>query len=200
LKISNVNALCCHPGFITLSWHSKNEPMTPLNVQDVIELLRAEIVRVGGQSEWSRQTGIQRPLVSRVLNGRRLPPLRLCQALGLKWVIVRDVAETEAQTKLAIVSNRDVLRILKEEIEKVGSIIAWSRRMGVNRSHLSSVLHKRRSPDKKILAALKLSEILVRAYEFEAQIKKRSSSRGQPHARWKKEPRISVRGSNRHES
>jgi hypothetical protein len=118
----------------------------------------------------------------------------------LEWVIVREVAETGAQTKFAIVDNRDVLRILKEEIKKVGSIIAWSRQMRVERSHLSSVLHKRRSPDKKILAALKFSEVLVRSYESQAKIRKRTPGRGHPHARWKKEPRIGVRGSNRHES
>jgi hypothetical protein len=162
-----------------------------------MELLRAEIDRVGGQSEWARQTGIQRSLISRVLNGQRLPPSRLCRALGLEWVIVRDVAETGDQTKLTIISNRDVLLILKKEIRRVGSIIAWSRQMGVERSHLSSVLHKRRAADKKILAALKLSEALVCANEAEAKIRKRTS--GSPHARWNKEPRIGVRGSSRHE-
>jgi DNA-binding phage protein len=172
--------------------------MTPLNVQEVIELLRAQVNRVGGQSEWARQTGIQRPLISRVLNGRRLPPSHLCRALGLEWVVVRNVAETEDQTKLTFISNREVLLILKKEIKKVGSIIAWSRQMGVERSHLSSVLHKRRSPDKKILAALKLSEVLVCAAKSEAT-RNRIPSKRQQHARWKKEPRIGVRGSNRHE-
>ena len=54
--------------------------MTPLNIQDVIELLRAEIDRVGGQSEWARQTGIERSQINRVLNGRRLPPNTLSSA------------------------------------------------------------------------------------------------------------------------
>ena len=172
--------------------------MTPLNVQDVIELIRGEIDRVGGQSEWARQTGIQRPVINRVLNGRRLPPSQLCRILGLEWVIVRNVAETEDETKLTFISSREVLLILKKEIKKVGSIIAWSRQMGVERSHLSSVLHKRRSPDKKILAALKLSEVLVCAAKSEAT-RDRMPSKRRRHARWKKEPRIGVRGSSRHE-
>ena len=171
--------------------------MTPLNVQDVIELIRGEIDRVGGQSEWARQTGIQRPVINRVLNGRRLPPSQLCRTLGLEWVIVRAVAETEDET--TIISNREVLLILKKEIKKVGSIIAWSRQMGVERSHLSSVLHKRRAPDKKILAALKLSEVLVRAAKSEAKTRNRMPSKRHRHARWKKEPRIGIRGSSRHE-
>jgi hypothetical protein len=175
----------------------------PLNVQEVIELLRAQVNRVGGQSEWARQTGIQRPLISRVLNGQRLPPSHLCRALGLEWVIVRDVGKTEDKTKLTIIRNREVLLILKKEIKKVGSIIAWSRQMGVERSHLSSVIHKRRSPDKKILAALKLSEVLVCAAKSEATRNsmpgKRQRHARWKHARWKKEPRIGIRGSSRHE-
>jgi hypothetical protein len=162
--------------------------MKILNIEDVLELLRRDINRVGGQSEWARQTGIERTLISRVLNGRRLPPSQLCRALGLEWVVVRHVAQRDGQTKSVIIGYRDFLRILRKEIKKAGSIIAWSRQIGVDRTYPSSVLHKRKSPGKKILAALSLSEALVCANESEAARNRwrqnRTPGKGQPHARW----------------
>jgi hypothetical protein len=165
--------------------------MTPLNIQDVIELLRAEIDRVGGQSEWARQTGIERALINRVLNGRRLPPSILCRALGLEWVLVHQ-AQCDGETKPVIVGNRDFLRILRKEIRKAGSVIAWTRRVGVDRTYLSNVLHGRKSPSKKILAALNLSEVLVRANDAAIKdlwlhnlwLRNKAPGKKQPHARW----------------
>jgi DNA-binding phage protein len=162
--------------------------MEPLEVQDVLRLLRGEVDRVGGQSEWARKTGIDRAMINRVLNGRRLPPSHVCRALGLEWIIARH-AQTHDQPKLIIVSNQAFLLILKEEIKKAGSIANCARRIGVNRSHLSCVLHKRRPPDKKILAALDLSLALVRSEGSEAAIRERWRQnivygRGTRHAQW----------------
>jgi hypothetical protein len=166
--------------------------MTPLNIQDVIDLLRAEIDRVGGQSEWARQTGIERALINRVLNGRRLPPSTLCRALRLEWVLVHHAAQCDGETKSAIVSNRDFYRILRKEIRKAGSVIAWCRRVGIDRTYLSNVLHRRKSPSKKILAALNLSEVLVCANDATIKdlwlhnlwLRNKAPGKKQPHARW----------------
>jgi DNA-binding phage protein len=159
--------------------------MTPFNVQDVIELIRGEIERVGGQSEWSRQTGIQRSLINRVLNGQRMPPSQLCRILGLEWVIVRHIAQGACQAEAVLVSQREFHLILREEIERAGSIIAWSRQMGINRSHLSSVLHKRRPPDRNLLAALNLAQVLVRLQGSEAAIRSHKTARARRrHAQW----------------
>jgi DNA-binding phage protein len=161
------------------------EWMKPMDVQDVLALLRGEIARAGGQSEWARQTNITTPLINRVLNGRRLPPTQLCRALGLEWVAVRHVTSRDDQTKSVIISKREVLQILREEIERSGGITAWSRQIGVNRTYLSLVVHKRKAPGKTILAALKLSEALVRAGGTDVALKKRRLRNGkQPHARW----------------
>ena len=65
-------------------------PMQILHVQDVIKMLREEVERAGGQSEFARQKGVQRPLINKVLSGDRLPPLGLCRALALEWVLVRQ--------------------------------------------------------------------------------------------------------------
>jgi hypothetical protein len=40
-------------------------------LKDVMPLLRSEVKRPGGQSEWARQTGISRTMLNKVLNGRK---------------------------------------------------------------------------------------------------------------------------------
>jgi DNA-binding phage protein len=133
--------------------------MKPLRVRDLLGLLRRDIDRVGGQSEWARQTGICRTYINRVLNGQKPPGPSICRALGLKRAIFRDAAEMVDSTKS--VDVEEVPIILREEIKKAGSISAWCRQVGLDRSHLSQVIHKRRIPGKKILAALKLSNVLL---------------------------------------
>jgi DNA-binding phage protein len=130
----------------------------PLHVQDVVEMLHREIERVGSQSEWARQYGIDRTQLNRALNGRRLPPSRLCRALGLEWVIVRHPS---GDAHSVIISKRHFLRMLRNEIAKAGGLTAWSRQIGTNRTYLSLVLHERKSPGEKILDALDLSRVLV---------------------------------------
>ena len=133
--------------------------MKPLHVQDLLRLLRHEIDRVGGQSEWARQTGICRTYINKVLNGRKLPGPSICRALGLERAVFCDTPEMTDSTKS--VDVEEVPLILREEIEKAGSISAWCRQVGLDRSHLSQVLHKRRGLGYKILAALKLSNVLL---------------------------------------
>jgi DNA-binding phage protein len=171
--------------------------------EDVLELLRLAIDRVGGQSEWSRRTGIDRAQINRALNERRFPSSLICRALKLERVVVRVTAQRAEKAKSAIISGEDVLLMLNESIEETGGITAWSRQIGINRTYLSLVLNRRRSPGRKILAALNLSEVLIRTRRSHAlQI----PVPGKPHARFiehplrlaKKEPRKGIRRSNRH--
>jgi DNA-binding phage protein len=134
-----------------------------LAVEDVLELLRLDIARVGGQSEWARQTGVSRMEINRALQNRRRPPLSLCQALGLEWVVVRQIAGEDGRLQRVVVETRDFLSSLKAEIEKVGSITVWCDQNGFNRTYLSQVLNKRRPASSKLVAALDLAEVLVRA-------------------------------------
>jgi DNA-binding phage protein len=133
--------------------------MKPLHVLDVLTLLRRDIERAGSQSEWSRQTGISRTYVNRVLNGRKPPGLSICRALGLEKAIFRDGARMVDSTKP--VDLDEIPLILQKEIKRAGSISAWCRQVGLDRSNLSQVLHKRRGLGNKILAALKLSNVLL---------------------------------------
>jgi DNA-binding phage protein len=138
--------------------------MKPLRVRDLLGLLRRDIDRVGGQSEWARQTGICRTYINRVLNGQKPPGPSICRALGLKTAVLRDVAVRDIAERVDSTKSVDLEEvpiILREEIEKAGSISAWCRQVGLDRSHLSLVLHQRRRPGKKILAAFKLSNVLL---------------------------------------
>ena len=119
--------------------------------------------------------------------GRRMPTSQLCRALGLEWVIVRHITEENGQQQPVIVEKRDFLSRLEVEIEKVGSITAWCEKAGFNRTYISQVLSKRRPASSKLIGALDLAEILVRAIKSavaKGHRKKRPSSKRHPHARW----------------
>jgi DNA-binding phage protein len=132
--------------------------MTPLTTKDLQKLLREEIGRAGSQVQWARQMGVDRVAINRVLSGRALPTARACSALKLSWVVVRLSSEPVE------ISDREIIHILQEQINKAGSICSWSRSTGVDRTHVSKVLHgKRKSLGRRLLSILGLSEVLVRA-------------------------------------
>jgi DNA-binding phage protein len=172
--------------FLHALFRASGESVKILNIEHVLELLRLDIARLGGQSEWARKTGVSRMQINRALNGRRMPPVPLCQALGLEWVIVRHIAGTDDRPQPVTIKDRDFLLILKAEIEKAGSITAWCEQIGVNRTYLSQVVNKRRTAGAKILAALNLSKVLVRALKSGSKRgrKNRLSGKRHPHARW----------------
>lgn len=159
--------------------------MKHFKAEDVLSLLRHKINRAGGQSEFARQTGLGRVDINRALNSRRLPMTKLCLAIGLEWVVVRQAAGKRSWTRSDILSNREVLEILGEVIEKAGGPTAWSRQTDINRTYLSLVLHGRKNPGKRILAALALTELLVRADDSRSDFRKDTSPKNRlPHARW----------------
>ena len=177
--------------------------MQALHVQDVVRLLREEVEQAGSQSEFARQKGLARSLINRVLKGERLPTSRLCRALGLEWVLVSRAASSDSENELNIITHQQFIRILRMQIKEAGGLAGWGRQFGIDRSHLSSVLHKRRAPDQRTIAALNLAEALVDANNPRLPRSHRTyftTSRKQPHARWEKRPRISMRGSSAHEA
>ena len=62
--------------------------MRVLELADVIVMLRSDVRRVGGQVAWAKRTGVDRAIVSKVLNGRRPPNKAIINALELRMVIV----------------------------------------------------------------------------------------------------------------
>jgi len=175
--------------------------MQALGVQDVVKLLRDEVERAGSQSQFARQKGVERSLINKVLQGERLPTSRLCRALGLEWVLVSRAGPSDSVAEVDIVTFQEFIRALRMQINKAGGLAAWGRQFGIDRSHLSSVLHKRRAPDQRILAALNLAEVLVDANDSRFPRSRRPYiTARRKHARWKKKPRISMRGFSAHEA
>lgn len=61
-----------------------------LDLEDVMSLLRSEIERAGGQTAWSRMTGVHRTTVVKVLMGLQPIPKSIIKALKLRAVFVAD--------------------------------------------------------------------------------------------------------------
>jgi len=62
--------------------------MRVFELEDVIDLLRAEVKRAGGQVAWSKKTGINRTRLNRVVNGHLPPTKTMLKALKLRTVFV----------------------------------------------------------------------------------------------------------------
>jgi plasmid maintenance system antidote protein VapI len=60
-----------------------------LTEKDVVDLLQREIIKAGGQSAWARKTGIHRPVVNRIVRGKRPVTKQIVEALGLEIVYRR---------------------------------------------------------------------------------------------------------------
>jgi DNA-binding phage protein len=60
--------------------------LRPLELKDVIELLRSEVERAGGQSAFAKKAGVDRARVNRVLRGRLAPTQKIIEALNLRIV------------------------------------------------------------------------------------------------------------------
>jgi DNA-binding phage protein len=113
-----------------------------LDVEDVLRLLRREIERAGGQSEWSRRTGVNRSSLNQVISGRRDPGPQIATALKLKKVLNLNMA--------------DVHHRVQREVQTAGSQSEWARRTGVSRVHLNKVLNGKKTMGPRIIEALNL--------------------------------------------
>ena len=78
--------------------------MRLLDLEDVMSLLRLEIERAGGQTAWSRKTGVHRTTVVKVLMGLRPVTKSIIRALKLRTVFV---AESEIAKRAAHKAKRD---------------------------------------------------------------------------------------------
>jgi hypothetical protein len=63
-------------------------------------------------------------------------------------------------TTAKILEQKDVVRLLREEVERAGGQVAWSKKMRVNRTNLNRILKGERPPSKAILDALKLRVVV----------------------------------------
>ena len=56
---------------------------------------------------------------------------------------------------------KDVICLLRSEVERAGGQAAWAKKTGVNRTVINRVLNDRQPPSKKIISALKLRMVFV---------------------------------------
>jgi hypothetical protein len=65
--------------------------MHALDDREVLRLLRSEVEKAGGQAAWARREGVNRTMLNKVLNGRKLIPPSIIKALKLRTVYLRDL-------------------------------------------------------------------------------------------------------------
>jgi len=61
-----------------------------LKPKEILQLLRAEVTKAGGQEAWAKKAGIDRALVNKVIHQKRPVSRNMMKALGLRVVIVKD--------------------------------------------------------------------------------------------------------------
>jgi DNA-binding phage protein len=61
-------------------------PLEILTQKDVVQLLRREVAKAGGQTGWSKKTGVHRSLINKILQGREPLTKSILKALGLEIV------------------------------------------------------------------------------------------------------------------
>jgi DNA-binding phage protein len=60
-----------------------------------------------------------------------------------------------------LLDENDVLRLLREDVDRAGGQTAWARRSGIDRAHLNRVLKGQRPLSPNITQALKLKKVFV---------------------------------------
>jgi DNA-binding transcriptional regulator YdaS (Cro superfamily) len=130
-----------------------------LEPEDALVLLRKKVEEAGSQLAWSKKTGVWRPNLNSVLNERRPLAGVLLPALGLEIAFTK---ENEAKNTVQVFRYDGVLDLLREEVSKAGGQVAWSKKTGVNRSHLNLTLNGHRQLTESIIAALQLRVVYVR--------------------------------------
>jgi hypothetical protein len=62
--------------------------MRVIEVEDVIQLLRSQVERMGSQSAFARAAGVDRALVCKILRGRAPLQPKILRALNVRMVFV----------------------------------------------------------------------------------------------------------------
>jgi DNA-binding phage protein len=69
------------------------------------------------------------------------------------------LATTRLSNQYSYADNKDLVRLLRSEVEKAGGQSAWARREGIDRTLLNRVLNDQKPPSKEIIRALKLCNV-----------------------------------------
>jgi DNA-binding phage protein len=86
-----------------------------LTEKDIVQLLREEVAKVGGQTGWHRKTGISRVTINRVLRNRTQPTKKIIKALNLETIYrLKKKTSTRSRAKKEVLSvGRALLRCKK---------------------------------------------------------------------------------------
>jgi DNA-binding phage protein len=141
-----------------------------LTEKNVVQLLREEVAKVGGQTGWHRKTAISRVTINSVLRNRTQPTKKIIKALNLETIYrLKKKAPTRSQGKKRglvrracaiemqkILREKDVLQLLRREVAKAGGQSGWARKNGISQSMINKVLREKRPLTKRIIEALGL--------------------------------------------
>ena len=94
-----------------------------LTAEEVRRLLIREIERAGGQTAWSRHTGVERTYLNSVVQGRRSPISEAGSCAGIKRIVLPH--------------PREVLKWLQSEVQQMDSRSKWARREQIFRRFTS---------------------------------------------------------------
>ena len=67
---------------------------------------------------------------------------------------------------MSFLDLKDVVRLLRSEVERAGGQTAWAKKTGLQRAIINRVLNNQEPPTKKIIRALKLRVVFVPKREF----------------------------------
>lgn len=62
---------------------------------------------------------------------------------------------------MSFLDLKDVISLLRSEVERAGGQAAWAKKTGINRSIINVALNDKRPPTKNIIRALKLRTVFV---------------------------------------
>jgi DNA-binding phage protein len=100
----------------------------------------------------------------------RIAEARVHHARGNSPGLFRHCAQNRNIHTIAdmrVLDDKDVVRLLRSEVERAGGQSAWARREGIDRTLLNRVLNGQEPPTREIIRALKLCN----AYTFRDEIR-----------------------------
>jgi DNA-binding phage protein len=77
---------------------SDNRALPVYQLDDVLQLLREEVESAGGQSDWAHKASCSRTLLSKVINGTRVPGKTVLRPLGLRKIYLYRSWNTSERT------------------------------------------------------------------------------------------------------
>jgi DNA-binding phage protein len=128
--------------------------MRVLDNNDIVRMLSAEVRKAGSQEVWAKRAGIDRAFVSNVLHSRRQPTEKLIRALGLRRVLRQKLRLNKE------LNVEDVIRLLRAEVQRAGSITAFAKIAGVDRTTVHRILRGQMPPSPKIVHTLGLRMVI----------------------------------------